>query len=238
VMFHGISSSPKDIETKARLQQQDGGRFLIAYPYGIGSFKSFNGAGCCDEWGPDDVGFAKEIVKELESLGCAREYDAFASGFSNGGFMSHRLGCEAEYREDGQPWFRAVAPHSGLLGWYDANPYVCRTQQAIPIMSFHGAADRTVPITGANPNPFSPAVWQSFDSTRASWAAHNGCRNLQTVQRAPSTTCTYYECPTGTSVEFCLASGLAHGWSGHERPDQDYDATSAIFDFFTSNFKR
>jgi len=238
LMFHGISSSPADVELKARLQEYNAGRFIIAYPYGIGSFKAFNGAGCCDRNGPDDVAFTLEIIRELEALGCSRTYDAFATGFSNGGFMSHRLGCEAGHRDDGEPWLRAIAPHSGLLGSYDKNPYKCVNPQAIPIMAFHGSTDNIVPISGANPNPLSPAVWQSFTSTRDSWAAHNGCRDPQVVRRAPSTDCTTFTCPAGTSVEFCLANGLAHQWMGHQNPEQDYDATTAVFDFFTRNLKR
>jgi len=237
LMFHGISSSPTDVEAKARLQLQDGGRFLIAYPYGIGTLKAFNGAGCCDKNGPDDVGFAEEIVLELEALGCSQRYNAFVSGFSNGGFMSHRLGCEAGYRDDGEPWFRAIAPHSGLLGAYNSDPPVCANTQLIPIMSFHGAADKTVPITGANPNPLSPAKWYSFSDTRDAWAEHNGCTDPVDVQKSNSTTCTTYTCPAGTSVEFCLAKGLAHDWMGNKNPKADYDATRAIFDFFTANMK-
>jgi len=237
MMFHGISSSPVDVESKARLQETVAGRFIIAYPYGIGVLKAFNGAGCCDKNGPDDVTFAREVVRELENLGCAQQYNAFATGFSNGGFMSHKIGCEAGYRTDNEPWFRAIAPHSGLLGSYDKNPYVCRSSQKIPVLSFHGAADRTVPISGANPNPLSPAVWQSFSSTRDSWAAHNGCNSPTVITRAPATQCTQFVCPAGTSVEFCLSEGLAHQWMGHTRPDQDYDATAAIFDFFTANKK-
>jgi len=238
LMFHGIMSSPPDVEAKARLQTKSNGRYLIAYPYGIGSLRSFNGAGCCDENGPDDVAFAKEIVLELEALGCARAYDSFVTGFSNGGFMSHRIGCEAGYRPDNEPWFRAIAPHSGLLGWYDATPYQCTSPQAVPIMSFHGATDRTVPISGANPNPLSPAVWQSFVSTRDTWARHNGCSSPREISRAPSTTCTAFSCPAGTSVEFCLAEGLGHNWMGNQNPEQDYDATKAIFEFFAANFKK
>jgi polyhydroxybutyrate depolymerase len=232
-MFHGISSSPTDVEAKAHLQSQPG-RFLIAYPYGIGSMKAFNGAGCCDRNGPDDVAFAKEIVLELEALGCSQRHNAFVSGFSNGGFMSHRVGCEAGYRDDGQPWFRAMAPHSGLLGSYDSTPNPCASTQKIPILSFHGAQDPTVAITGANPNPWSPAKWQSFSSTRDSWAAHNECTDPVEVTRTSTTTCTTYTCPAGSSVEFCLSDSLKHNWMGNENVN-DYDATSAIFDFFTAN---
>jgi polyhydroxybutyrate depolymerase len=237
LMFHGISSSPIDVEKKAKFQQKDPDRFLIVYPYGIGTLKAFNGAGCCDKNGPDDVAFAKEIVLEMEKLGCSQQYNAFVSGFSNGGFMSHRLGCEAGYRDDGEPWFRALAPHSGLLGSYNSNPYVCANTQKIPILSFHGAADKTVPITGANPNPLSPAVWQSFSGTRDSWADHNGCTDPVEVQRTSTTSCTTYTCPADTSVEFCLAEGLAHNWMGNQNT-KDYDATKAVFfDFFAANMK-
>lgn len=238
LMFHGIASSPSDIEVKAHMQEKSKGRFIIASPYGIGSFKAFNGAGCCDEKGPDDVGFARDVIQELEDLGCAQKYNAFAAGFSNGAFMTHRIGCEIGNREDGNPWVRALAPHSGLLGSYSKTPYQCKPVQPVPIMSFHGVADKTVPVSGANPNPLSPGVWQSFTSTRNSWASINGCSVSNDVTRSPTTTCAKYNCPEGASVEFCSVNGLAHNWSGNERPAEDSDATSAFMEFFLANRKK
>lgn len=238
LLFHGISSSPSDIEVKAHMQEKNNGRFIVAYPYGIGSFKAFNGAGCCDEKGPDDVGFARDVIQELEDLGCAEKYNAFVSGFSNGAFMTHKIGCEIGDRADGNPWVRAIAPHSGLLGSYNKTPYECKPVRHVPIMSFHGIADKTVPVSGANPNPLSSGVWKSYTATRDAWAAINGCSASNEVTRSPTTTCAQYSCPADGSVEFCSVNGLAHNWSGNERPTQDYDATSAFMNFFLANKKK
>lgn len=205
-------------------------------PYGIGGFSAFNGLGCCDKNGPDDVAYAKAIVTYLEDNGCTQKYNAFQTGFSNGGFMGHKIGCEGGLRSDGEPWFRAIAPHSGLIGSYDKTPYNCKPSQNVPIMAFHGAQDKTVPISGQNPNPFNSAVWTSWQATMDQWAVANKCVGSPTKTQVTSTTdCTKYS--NGCSVEFCLASGLDHNWMGSEN-SQDYDATGAILKFFKANLKK
>lgn len=233
LMFHGITSTPQDVEAKARLQLQTIG-LIIAYPYGSGSMKAFNGAGCCEKNGPDDVELAKQIITYLESTGCTQVHNVFVSGFSNGAFMAHRVGCEAGFRPDGEPWVRAIAPHSGLIGSYSSTPYVCATSQNLPVLAFHGSADKTVPISGNNPNPFNSAVWNSLQATVDIWVSKNKCSNAspEVVQKTSTTKC--YKYSGGCSVQYCVADGLGHEWMGHERKE-DYDATHALLEFFTEH---
>merc|ERR1712000_662580 len=57
----------------------------------------FNAGGCCGtapSRGVDDVGFMKAIAGYLVDSMCANADALFATGFSNGGMMTNRVGCE------------------------------------------------------------------------------------------------------------------------------------------------
>ena len=58
-----------------------------------------NGGGCCSSaCGAhliDDVAFARALVSAVASLVPVDRSRVYSTGFSNGGFMSYRLGCQA-----------------------------------------------------------------------------------------------------------------------------------------------
>lgn len=232
LVIHGLSSSPTDIEKKVKMKataEKEG--WLVAYPIAIGSFKSFNGLGCCAD-SQDDVTMIKGVIDYMEEHACADTHNVFATGFSNGGFMSHRLGCEIGERDDGFRWINAIAPHSGLIGSYSpTTPYECKPGTSVPILSFHGTSDAVVGYNGNNPNPLSRAVWNSFMATMNIWATNNCGASYTTTTTHPtaSTTCV---AANGCDVEFCTIEGLAHTWSGDDKDRDDIDATSAVADFF------
>lgn len=67
---------------------------------------------------------------------------------SNGGFMSHMIGCEAA------DMFAAVAPVAGKVGIPN-----CQPSRPMPVMAFHGTADPLVGYdTGALSGETPPAT--------------------------------------------------------------------------------
>ena len=64
----------------------------------------------------------------------------YASGFSNGGFFVHRLGCERSTR------FAAIASVAGEMA--PALEKVCAPQAPVAVMTIHGTEDPIVPYTG------------------------------------------------------------------------------------------
>jgi len=217
-VWHGLSATPAKIEAKIQMKAQaDTEKWVVVYPYGTGFIKSFNGMGCCQE-GPDDVQFAKDIIDHLETNNCGDVNKVFSTGFSNGGFMTHRLGCEAGLRSDGSTWFKALAPHSGLIGEYastalpDIGDYDgCNVAEdvLVPIISFHGTADPVVGYDGQNSNPFSNAQWYSFSDTMSHWRTLHGCDASLDVVDSNG------ECTSNPScdVVMCSLDGLVHDWS-------------------------
>jgi len=232
-VWHGISASPSKIKEKVNIEgYADENDWVIAYPSGSGFLNAFNGLGCCDS-GPNDVQFAQDIITYLSELDCGSSDNVYSTGFSNGGFMSHLLGCEV-----GGSVYKAVAVHSGLIGEYSGNLpswndfTKCSPSKPTPVLAFHGTADGVVKFEGGNdPNPFSRAKWFSFDDSMNVARKSNGCddANDYTVTLKSTTTCVYN---TECDVRKCVVDGLAHDWAGNVAGRDDPDATELMVAFF------
>ncbi len=77
-----------------------------------GSGLSWNGGDCCidsilNDANHDDVGFIRALAAHLFETQCIDRSRVYATGFSNGGYLSHRLACEAG------DLFAAAAPVAG-----------------------------------------------------------------------------------------------------------------------------
>jgi len=219
-LFHGYASNPDLIDSKAAVRSNaESANWYAVLPEGTGIIKGWNGAGCCPGVSSNDVQFARHMVAWLKSNACLDENKVFSTGFSNGGFMTHRLACEAS------DLFTGFAPHSGLVG----TSFSCSPSHAVPILSFHGTADGVVPYFG-NGN------YLSFWDTMAVYTEHNDCNpeNAVDILRTDTTHCVRYsQCNSGVPVEFCEVSGLDHTWSGSDSDRaSDVDATPYIFMFF------
>lgn len=134
VVVHGLDSNPDDAAKTTgfdRLSDRDG--VLVAYPEGVRD--SFNAGLCCGpavRQGVDDVTFLAEVVRDLRKRGAGR---VSVAGFSNGGMMAYRLGCERPELID------TVGVVSGTLE-------VPRCGGPIRALHFHGDDDTAVPFRG------------------------------------------------------------------------------------------
>ncbi|HXU70316.1 MAG TPA: PHB depolymerase family esterase [Polyangia bacterium] len=116
---------------------------------------------CCDEQhtGVDDVAYLNAVVDDMEANFNIDKKRVFFAGHSNGGFMSHRMACDAAGR---------VAAIMALAGdnWQD--PSKCNPTEPVAVLQVHGDADTLVPYDGAG---LMPSAKQSVGS----WAVKNGC---------------------------------------------------------------
>src|ERR1700756_3830983 len=89
----------------------DAHNLLVAYPDGYDrSWADGRGASPADRRHIDDVGFLVALASKLQNEFGVPPGHVFATGMSNGGFMSNRLACD---RAD---FFAAIAPVAGTLG--------------------------------------------------------------------------------------------------------------------------
>jgi polyhydroxybutyrate depolymerase len=217
--WHGFGGSPAKIVDFAQPNAiADKKRYFAVYPKGTGLIAGFNGAGCCPGVFADDVAFFRNIVTWLTSNMCADAANIFSAGFSNGGFMSNKLACEA------YDIVKAIAVHSGSMG----KSYTATPDHGVPVLLIHGDADPTVPYFG-NGN------WMSFAELSIKWADINQCgteQNARAGYTSQNSECVRFDkcARNDVPLEFCTIKGLAHAWSGNG--DFQLDATAHIFDFF------
>jgi polyhydroxybutyrate depolymerase len=151
---------------------------------------------------------------------------------SNGGMMSYRLACEAA------GLFLGVAPVAGALN------VDCAPSQAISVLAIHGTADQNVLYEGGAPiqraDPL-PRVDASVADSVGSFVDSNGCA-AKPATSSPDTdglvivTEEWPDCTGGARVVLHTIECGVHEWPGDQRATvaRDFDASSAIWDFFST----
>ncbi|MFM7199379.1 MAG: alpha/beta hydrolase family esterase [Myxococcota bacterium] len=204
----GGTGEQHDTDTGMSAKAQSAG-FIVAHPDGVDN--SWNAGACCGgavSQGVDDVGFIRALVKSISSSYCVDPDRVFATGFSNGGYMSHRLGCEAA------DVFAAIAPHAGLIG-IDT----CAPPRAVPVVQSQGTADLLVPYRNAK-------------ASNDYWVQYNKCTSTSVIYKNGPATCSLYTGCTGNAeVKWCEVRGMNHVWpTGAYLP-----ITDVFWDFFVAH---
>ena len=124
VNWHGMMETPLEQQGLSNMDAvADQHGFIVAYPLGGARAKvlghelsgfTHNGGGCCSSANTDgvridDVAFARALVDAVDKIHPIQRTRVYSTGFSNGGFMSYRLACEAS------DVFAAVAVVSAVL---------------------------------------------------------------------------------------------------------------------------
>jgi polyhydroxybutyrate depolymerase len=208
VMFCVNGSSGKTAGAKGFVDKSNEAGFLLVIPTGAGN--AWNGAGCCGNANLDDVALFKALVTEVAKHANVDLNRVYATGLSNGGYMSYRLGCEAA------DVFAAVAPGAGGL-----SGQACRPSRPIPVLAIHGDADGIVAYSGQ-----APSI--------ASVAMGNGCSATSMPATVPAsggdTECiTRTGCPSGVEVTSCTVKGGGHVWFGDPSCGTGAGAAGCVF---------
>jgi len=199
--------------------------FITVYPRGI--FRSFNaGPVCCGPEGRDDVLFIRKIVAETQLLRSIDSSRVYATGMSNGGYMSHRLACDAS------DLFVAIAPVAGASPWpTDQFPTNCKPTRPMPILALHGTEDFLVPYV-------------TMVETVGHWLNFNGCDGTATAPTYSNgdTSCVSYvdgcapqDNGQRTNVTVCTTQGNRHWYWPHSpiTINDDIDTSREIWRFFS-----
>ncbi|CAK5278313.1 unnamed protein product [Mycena citricolor] len=122
--------------------------------------------------GVDDIAFTQQMIEALSGNLCLDSNRFYASGKSNGGGLTNLLACTPATAN----LFAAFAPVSAAL-YAGANPADCSPGRPIPLVNFHGLADRVVPFDGqlADREGNTEYATPNISQYRAAWAERNGC---------------------------------------------------------------
>jgi len=212
--------------------------FIVVYPDGIEkSWNAMHGAGPAQEKGVDDVGFVEALIDRLQADYAIDPKRVYAAGMSNGGFFSHRLGCELS------PRLAAIASVAGEMGPELAK--VCQPEYPIAVLDIHGTKDRIVPYDGGETKGGGELL--SVEDTVDVWRQLNDCalRSDVTLEKGDVVCRTFRECTA--PVEQCTVEGAGHTWPGGYQylprlligtTNRDVDASELIWEFFENNPKR
>src|SRR5205807_4068995 len=131
IAMHGYTQGAVELEAMTQLDAAAAKEaFAVIYPQGIGS--SWNAGSCCgvaQSQRIDDVEFMRQVIDKLVSEGDVDPKRVFATGFSNGGMMAHRLAGDLADK------LAAVASVSGSL----VTP--CRPSRPVSALEIHGIDD-------------------------------------------------------------------------------------------------
>lgn len=197
--FHGATMTAEQQRDFSGMNAAaDAKGFVVVYPQGVGN--SWNAGVCCGEAqssNVDDVGFARELIAAVQTSVCIDPDRVYSSGFSNGGRMTYRLGCELT------DTFAALASVAGTKSFPDdQNTPGCKPTKPISMIDFMGSAD---PRSAAQPGQI------------AEWIAFNGCTDampMESYRQGQHVCTTYSQCSDATSVTACTVDGGDHCWPG------------------------
>lgn len=248
LVLHGGGGRGKAVETIGRYtgmsDKADEAGFVAVYPAAlVENWNDGRNAPGVPEQADnvDDVGFIRALVDAMVADRHVDPRRVYATGISNGGFMSHRLGCELADR------IVAIAPvAAGMAEPLSPN---CHPTRPVPVLYFHGTQDGYVPFGGGNVvvpgtrQNRGPAL--SSNATRARWAVVNGCSpdvdRRTRNDRRDGTSVQWVEhrgCPAGVQVVQVVVESGGHTWPGARwlpllgRVTREVDAADAIWDFF------
>ncbi len=228
--YHGWNNTGRTMNGMSGMNAAADARgFISVHPYGTRTESapelSWNAGRCCGT-APgrhiDDVQFTRDMLDRLERDYCVDTRRVFATGWSNGAMLTHRLACDLADR------IAAIAPVSGAIA---IDPDTCVPSRPIAVLTSHGTADDRVPWEGGGPGNA-----ESVPDTVAHWAARNGCTDATPTEiyRMDPTHCdTRRECDEGTESRLCAVEGGTHNWLN--RAAYNYDTTTTILDFFDAH---
>ena len=226
--IHGHLMTSADQQTRSGQQQQSERLgFIVVWPQGIAN--SWNGNGCCTvayDLNIDDVGFLRAVIAQVEQQANIDTNKVYATGWSNGGGMAERMGCEAA------DVIRAIASVAHPLNRNDCTP-----ARPISVLEWHGTADTIIPYAGGNSGGVVlprevlgvPLGWQGAVQSLAAWKVIEGCSDTlsATQLNGGSRDQTYTSCRDGTTVGLVSVANGQHDLYTRDDTGTNTSATPA-----------
>jgi len=248
--IHGGSGTPEGMINIANFKAiADRDKVVLVYPSGIQNNWNDGRPTPPNQSGINDVNFFNLMCDYMITTYPVDGTRIYATGISNGGFMSSRLGCELSNR------IAAIAVDAATMEATTIAPS-CNPGRPVPAIYIHGTTDPLVPFTGGLMTAGGTAggTILSHFQTIDKWVSINGCNTTPTVSDIPDiandgTTIKQRVYSGGTNgsevVSYVVLNG-GHTWpQGYQylneaiigKTSQDMNACEVIWTFF-KRFKR
>lgn len=224
-------------------------KVVLVYPAGIQKNWNDGRPTTPNQLGIDDVSFFNQLCDYMIANYSVDATKIYATGISNGGFMSSRLGCELSNR------IAAIAVDAATMEATVIAPN-CNPGRPVPAIYIHGTSDPLVPFSGGVMTAGGTAGGSILSHFQAidKWVIINGCNT------SPITTDLPDIANDGTTIKQRVFSGGTNGSEvvsyvvlngGHTWPQglqylpetiigktsQDMNACEVIWSFF-KRFKK
>ncbi|MBR6439553.1 MAG: T9SS type A sorting domain-containing protein [Bacteroidales bacterium] len=175
----------------------------------------------------DDSGFLMALLDSLAVQYPINQDSVFFTGFSMGGFMSHRMAIEHGDR------INAAAPVSGLITHAMANQTAVAP---VRMLHIHGTNDNVVGDNGYS-QYFGSNLGLGVDAILNYWRNANGCTDEPIIDSLPDThndglRFVQYVYSGNKELRFLKVIGGTHSWYRNAN-QHDIDYMTYIHDFFT-----
>jgi polyhydroxybutyrate depolymerase len=242
------SSIDRMLEGTGFIQKAEANNFIVVAPAGVdGNWNDGRGTSEPELQGVDDVAFVRELLNVLESSYSIDTTRVYATGVSNGGMMSHRLGCEIPDR------IAAVGAVASAI----PIPVAEDCTAATPAVGIQGTADPLLPFDGSGATRFAKAMNSdgtpkilSAAATMELLSKNNNCDAVPVTTKLPIleddgtsvTKYSYQNCTVPRAVEYYVVEGMGHGWPPHSRltfitgpTSHNINATDVVWEFFSAH---
>lgn len=206
IVLHGLTQSGPGIMAITGFNEiAEQNQFIVCYPSGLNA--AWNADMNLTVSTADDKGFIETLAQYFQTNFTTDPLKQYLCGFSNGGFMSHKMACESSM------CFAAIATVSGNMS--DITYANCNPQFTPAVLHIHGTADGVVPYGGG------AGTGVSVDQTMEKWRGFLSCDVTPTVLTMPNTSLIDLSSPQRYTYTNCIAdlqhikvNGGGHQWPG------------------------
>ena len=233
ISMHGAAGWPAqqmNISGWNRLAESEG--LIVVYPSGMSGSGPRVWRGGLESGLTPDVTFISDLIGTLEVAYNIDPARIYANGVSNGAGMAFVLSCTLS--DQIAAFGLVAAAHTTEWG-------LCTDQRPVPMITFHGTADRLTPYNGGG-SVVAPRPFPNIPGFTANWARRNRCDAdpVEAVVAANVTRREYANCADEAGVVFYTVRGGGHTWpGGGPLPEwlvgpnnREIDATSVMWEFF------
>jgi polyhydroxybutyrate depolymerase len=179
--IHGGSGTPEGMINIANFKTiADRDKVVLVYPAGIQKNWNDGRPTTSNQLGINDVSFFNQLCDYTINNYSVDGTKIYATGISNGGFMSSRLGCELSNR------IAAIAVDAATIEATTIAPN-CNPGRPVPAIYIHGTSDPLVPFTGGQMTAGGTAGGTVLSHFQAidKWVTINGCNSTPTITDLP-----------------------------------------------------